>query len=443
MPGCTRCIMPSLFTQEYNTKGMPMTSIKVKFRPSTVDGKEGGLYFQIIHNRVVRQLNTDYKVLAEEWDAESESVIVNGNRSNLLLGIQERLAWDMARLEKVVRSLETERRRFTADDVITMFHKLTKESSLFTFMHGVIAQLKQLGKIRTSETYTATLNSFMAFRDEQDVPLDGINSDMMLMYEAYLKAREVRMNTISFYMRNLRAVYNRAVEKGLTQQNNPFRHVYTGVDKTVKRAIPIKVIKALKELDLSMKPSLDFARDMFMFSFYTRGMSFVDMAYLRKTDIKNGILTYRRRKTGQELSIKWEKCMAEIIAKYPENKTDYLLPIIKEEGNGRNSVSHQACLNGRVVTDEGKANERRQYDNTLHLVNYRLKELSTMLKLQRPLTMYVARHSWASAAKAKNVPLSVISEGMGHDSEATTQIYLASLETSVVDKANKMILGLL
>ena len=408
-----------------------------------VDGKEGGLYFQIIHNRVVRQLNTDYKVFAEEWDAESESVTVNGNRSNLLLGIQERLAWDVARLEKVVRSLETERRRFTADDVITMFHKLTKESSLFTFMHGVIAQLKQLGKVRTSETYTATLKSFMAFRGEQDVPLDGITSDMMIMYEAYLKTREVRMNTISFYMRNLRAVYNRAVEKGLTAQNYPFRHVYTGVDKTVKRAIPIKAIKALKELDLSMKPSLDFARDMFLFSFYTRGMSFVDMAYLKKTDLQNGILTYRRRKTGQELSIKWEKCMAEIIAKYPENKTDYLHPIIKEEGNGRNSVSHQACLNGRVVTDEGKANERRQYDNTLHLVNYRLKELSTMLKLQRPLTMYVARHSWASAAKAKNVPLSVISEGMGHDSEATTQIYLASLETSVVDKANKMILGLL
>ena len=408
-----------------------------------VDGKEGGLYFQIIHNRVVRQLNTDYKVFAEEWDAESESVTVNVNRSNLLLGIQERLAWDVARLEKVVRSLETERRRFTADDVITMFHKLTKESSLFTFMHGVIAQLKQLGKVRTSETYTATLKSFMAFRDEQDVPLDGISSDMMLMYEAHLKARGVRMNTISFYMRNLRAVYNRAVEKGLTQPNNPFRHVYTGVDKTVKRAIPIKAIKALKELDLSMKPSLDFARDMFLFSFYTRGMSFVDIAYLKKTDLQNGILTYRRRKTGHELSIKWEKCMAEIIAKYPENKTDYLLPIIKEEGNGRNSVSHQACLNGRVVTDEGKANERRQYDNTLHLVNYRLKELSTMLKLQRPLTMYVARHSWASAAKSKNVPLSVISEGMGHDSEATTQIYLASLETSVVDKANKMILGLL
>lgn len=399
---------------------MTMTSIKIKFRPSTVDGKEGGIYLQIIHNRVVRQLNTEYKVFAEEWNAESESVVIKGSRSNFLLGIQERLSWDVTRLEKVVRTLETERRRFTADDVITMFHKLTKESSLFNFMHGVIAQLKQLGKIRTSETYTATLKSFMAFRESQDVPLDGISSDMMLLYEAHLKTRDVSMNTISFYMRNLRAVYNRAVEKGLTPQNNPFRHVYTGVDKTIKRAIPIKEIKALKELDLSLKPSLDFARDMFMFSFYTRGMSFIDMAYLKKSDLQNGILTYRRRKTGQQLSIKWEKCMEDIVSKYPKNQTDYLLPIIKET-----------------------VNERRQYDNALHLVNYHLKDLSSMLKLQRPLTMYVARHSWASAAKAKNIPLSVISEGMGHDSEATTQIYLASLETSVVDKANKMILGLL
>ena len=397
-----------------------MTSIKIKFRPSTVEGKEGCIYIQIIHNRVVRQLNTDYRIFASEWDEKSETVMANGDRVNIVNAIKERLTWDMARLKKVISQLETEQSRYTADDVITAFHKLTKEVSLFSFWHNVIAQLKQLGKIRTSETYTATLNSFMAFRDEQDVPLDGISSDMMLLYEAHLKARGVRMNTISFYMRIFRAVYNRAVEKGLTAQNYPFRHVYTGVDKTMKRAIPIKAIKEMKELDLAMNSALDFARDMFLFSFYTRGMSFVDMAYLKKTDIKNGILTYRRRKTGQELSIKWEKCMAEIIAKYPENKTVYLLPIIKEKGD-----------------------ERRQYDNALHLVNYRLKELSIMLKLQRPLTMYVARHSWASAAKAKNVPLSVISEGMGHDSEATTQIYLASLETSVVDKANKMILGLL
>ncbi len=397
-----------------------MASIKIKFRPSTVEGKEGGLYFQIIQNRVIRQMNTDYKIYAYEWDAEIESVVVSGARANILCSIRERMEWDLSRFERIVRQLEQERRKYTADDVITLFHKVTKETSLFSFMHSVIIQLRQLGKIRTSETYTATLKSFMEFREEHDVPLDGVNSDLMLLYEAHLKAKGVRMNTISFYMRILRAVYNRAVEKELTPQKYPFRHVYTGVDKTVKRAVPVKVIKALKELDLSMKSSLDFARDMFMFSFYTRGMSFVDMAYLKKTDLQNGILTYCRRKTGQRLTVKWEKCMEEIIKKYPSNSSTYLLPIIKEQGN-----------------------ERKQYDNALHLVNYRLKDLSGMLKLQRPLTMYVARHSWASVAKVRNVPLSVISEGMGHDSEKTTQIYLASLEASVVDKANKMILELL
>ncbi|MBO5626797.1 MAG: site-specific integrase [Prevotella sp.] len=397
-----------------------MASIKVKFRPSTVEGKEGGIYFQIIQNRVVRQLNTDYKVYPSEWDETIETVIISGNRSNTLSGIKERIDWDIARLEKVVGQLERERRRYTADDVISVFQKISKETSLFSFMHSVIAQLKQLGKVRTSETYAATLNSFAAFREEQDVPLDAITSDLMLLYEAYLKARGLRMNTVSFYMRILRAVYNRAVEKGLTTQRHPFRHVYTGVEKTTKRAVPVKTIKALKNLDLSSKPTLEYARDMFLFSFYTRGMSFVDMAYLKKSDIKDGSLTYRRRKTGQQLIIRWEKCMAEIIAKYPNVETEYLLPIIKRTSN-----------------------QRAQYINALHVINYRLKEISTLLKLQRSLTMYVARHSWASAAKAKNVPLSVISEGMGHDSETTTQIYLASLETSVVDRANKMILGLL
>ena len=397
-----------------------MASVKIKFRASAVEDKPGSIYFQIIQNRVVRQLNTDYKIYADEWDAESETIVVDGLRNKFLSSIKERLEWDYTRLVKIVKMLEAERNHYSADDVIAIFQKHTKDTSLFSYMHIVIAQLKQLGRERTSETYTATLKSFMAFREEQDVPLDGINSNLMLQYEAWLKNRGICMNSISFYMRILRAVYNRAVEKGLTEQRNPFRHVYTGIEKTVKRAVPIKVIKALKEMDLSLNPALEFARDMFLFSFYTRGMSFVDMAYLKKTNLQNGILIYRRRKTGQQLTIKWEKCMEEIVRKYHIEDSGHLLPIITKQ-----------------------CDERRQYANALHLVNKRLKTLSELLKLTRPLTMYVARHSWASAAKAKNVPLSVISQGMGHDSEATTQIYLASLETSVVDKANKKILDLL
>lgn len=396
-----------------------MASVRIKFRPSTVRHKEGSLYFQIIHNRVVRQLYTDYKIFPDEWDDKNECVIIQGRRANYLSGIRERFSWDEERLKKVIAHLDLERRCYSVDEVVATYERLKSESSLFSFMHAVIAQMKLLGRERTAETYMATLRSIMAFRQGNDVPVDAITSDLILLYEAWLKGRGVTMNTVSFYMRILRAVYNRAVEKGLATQCHPFRHVYTGVEKTVKRAVPIRVVKALKGLDLSVKPSLAFARDMFLFSFYTRGMSFVDMAFLKKSDLRGGILTYRRRKTGQRLSIRWEKCMEEVVARYPGDAT-YLLPIITREGD-----------------------ERRQYTNAMHLINCRLKILSDMLSLPRPLTMYVARHSWASAAKAKNVPLSVISEGMGHDSETTTQIYLASLDTSVVDKANKLILSLL
>ena len=168
--------------------------------------------------------------------------------------------------------------------------------------------MKQLGKVRTSETYTAALASFMKFRDGQDILLCEIDSDTMMLYEAWLKSKGICPNSISFYMRILRAVYNRAVEKELTEQKYPFKHVYTGISKTVKRALPLKAIKRIKELDLTLKPHLDYARDMFLFSFYTRGMSFIDMAYLKKSDLKNGVIIYRRRKTGQQLTIKWEKC---------------------------------------------------------------------------------------------------------------------------------------
>lgn len=395
-----------------------MASVKVKFRVSTVDNKPGSIYFQIIQNRMVRQLNTDYKIYADEWDEKSESIIAKGQRTNLLASIKECLDWDIVRLNRVVKTLENEHHRYSADDVITAFLKLTKEVSLCSFMHKVIAQLKQLGKERTSETYTAALNSFMRFRNEQDIPLDGISSDLIQMYEAWLRAREVRMNTISFYMRILRAVYNRAVEKGLVEQKEPFRHVYTGIEKTRKRAISLKEVKKLKNLDLSRKPSLEFARDIFLFSFYTRGMSFIDIAYLRKSDLSNGILTYHRRKTGQLLTIRWENCMKEIVDKYEDKNSKYLLPLLCSDGDSR-----------------------KQYKNALRLVNYHLKTISKMLNIQDPITMYVARHSWASAAKQNKVPLSIISQGMGHDSEVTTQIYLASLDTSVIDKANKMILN--
>ena len=402
-----------------------MASVKVKFRPSTIGGREGTLYYQVIHNRVVRQIYTDYKLFASEWDCHSEAVILHylpneQERNNYLLSITSRIKWDKDRLNKIIHTL-SQSGTFVTDDIVVCFQGSRQEQSFNDYIRQQIARLKRLGKIRTSETYTAALRSFSGFMNDKEVLFGQINADLIAEYEAYLKGRGNSPNTISFYMRILKAVYNRAMEDGLTEQRYPFKSVYTGVEKTLKRAISLNDLKRIKGLDLSLKPNLDFARDMFLFCFYTRGMSFIDMAYLRKKDLQNGVLSYRRRKTGQQLFIKWERCMQELVDKYSVNETEYLLPIITQRD----------------------ADYRKQYTNELHRVNHLLKKIGKRLELPIPLTMYVGRHSWASIAKSSNVPISVISEGMGHDSENTTQIYLASLDTSVVDKANKKILDLL
>ena len=402
-----------------------MASVKVKFRPSTIEGKEGTIYYQIIQNRVIRQLKTDYRIFTDEWNSDKECLILNTvdmMRYDYLSLIQQNIEWDNRRFQHIIQRLSSSNLQFNADTVVKEFQNKSSDITLFNRMQNTISKLWKQGQYRTSETYTATLNSFREFRNGKDLYFEEMDSDLLLSYEYYLKAKSLSPNTISFYMKRLRAVYNKAVDDGFAENKNPFKRVITSSEKTVKRAIPVKYIRKLKDLDLSHSVSKSFARDMFLFSFYTRGMSFVDMAYLQKKDLKGKVLTYRRKKTGQLLSVRWEHCMQEIVDRYSSpGMSPYLLAIINN-------------LDGDI---------RKQYRNIQSLINRNLKAIGDSINITIPLTMYVARHSWASIARNEGIPVSVISEGMGHDSEKTTQIYLASLETQVIDKANRKILKLL
>lgn len=398
-----------------------MTSVKVKFRASSVKDHEGTIYYSIIHDRNVRQLSTQYHIMPYEWDIRYSTVKTGSNsyeRKLVLLTIREQIHSDVSRLKKIAGRLHDIGLAYTADDVVEEFRRYAIDYSLSAYMEGLIRNFKEHGRVRTSETYRATLNSFSQYRNGEDIMLDSITSEVIEGFEAWHKSRGNTPNTISFYMRILRAVYNRAIEDGMVEDGNPFKRVYTGVDRTVKRAIPIKTLSKLKKLNLSLSKQLDFARDMFLMSFYLRGISFIDLAFLKKTDLKNNILSYRRRKTGRMLNIGWTHEMQVLLEKYGENPTEYLMPIITKTG----------------------INPRKKYLNALCVINRNLKIIGNMIGLTDPLTLYVARHSWASAAKANGIPISVISEGMGHDNEATTQIYLDSLANSVVDQANRIIL---
>lgn len=280
-------------------------------------------------------------------------------------------------------------------------------------------------KLRTS------LNSFKRFLPTKEIALEDIDTALMERYEAYLKSHRIQQNTCSFYMRNLRSAYNNAVEEGLMIQQDPFKKVYTASAKTEKRALMYDSMKKLKEMDLSTKPEYAFARDVFFMSFYLRGIPPIDLAFLMKKDLRHGVVTYHRRKTGQKLTIRWEKCMEDLLERLwklsgmDTADSPFLLPIIRVKG-------HEQALDKSIT--------KRLYLNASRNINRKLHVIGEELSLPHILTLYVARHSWASIAKNRNISISVISEGLGHDNERTTQIYLATLDDGVLDDANRKVI---
>ena len=382
-----------------------MASIKLKFRPSSVKGKKGVLSYQIIHYRLTRLIKTSYQIMPSEWDDSTGSLLIPTQsecKARLLL-IRDHTNWEMTRLQGIVNDLERTGVEYTIDDIVASFRKIPPMESVFKFMQRCINKLERQKRGRTAEGYTSTMNSFIQFRKNEDLSFEAFDSELMEMYEAYLKEKGLVKNSTSYYMRIWRSVYNLAIEQGYTTDKKPFKHVYTGIDKTVKRAVPFKIIKMIKELDLSFEPPLELARD---------------MAHLKKSNLQNGILTYSRKKTGQRLTILWEELMQEIVDKYKDDSSEYLLPILRY------------C----------DINDRKQYKLRAKQIGRGLNKIGLRLELKAPLTFYVARHSWASIAQDRKVSTDIIREGLGHDNEKTTHIYLASISTSQIDRANQIIL---
>ena len=310
-----------------------IVSIKLKFRPSTIEGKAGSLYYQVIYMRKVRQVATNFRITQSEWDPELEEIIIkddDSSRTSYLQYVENHIEYDKKCFNRIVKKLTISDSPFTVDTMVGEFQKQSFEITLFAYMEKMIGELWRQGQHRTSETYQATLNSFRKFREGKDVCFDDIDSEMLISYEYHLRAKELALNTISFYIKRLRAVYNNAVEDGYVENKNPFKKVFASSEKTVKRAIQLKYIRKLKDLDLSCSPSKCFARDMFLFSFYTRGMAFIDMAYLQKKNLKDNVLTYRRKKTGQLLSIRWEDCMKNIVGQYSSLSSPFFALDYKE-----------------------------------------------------------------------------------------------------------------
>ena len=275
------------------------------------------------------------------------------------------------------------------------------------------------GHLRTAANYRAAARSFGKFlgsHGRHAIDISAVTPQLMSEFEHYLlHVRGTCRNTSSFYMRQLRAAYNRAASEGLCSGCQPFRDVYKGVGPTRKRAVGADVLQKLFNLDLTQQPRLAFARDLFCFSFLSRGIAFVDLAHLTTSNLDGDHIVYTRAKTGQQITVEVVPAMRQIIQRWQQQSNPHLFPILPPKA------------------------DQVAYETALRKYNRRLNTISQQYHFSVNLTSYIARHSWASEAYRLGVPIQTISTCMGHTTELTTRIYLQTLSTAQVDHSARMV----
>lgn len=407
-----------------------MASIKViLYEHKTLSDGSYPILVSVIKDRKRKTISLGHSATTNQWNEKQNLPNNKHPNQQLLISRIKRIKND---INDIILMLENKNKPFTVTDIVNEYQHKASDDSFEDYCNKLIDTFKETGKNGNAIVYQSTLESFKGFAKSKKYLINEIDYSTINRYQEYLSkktniskdkktVKKLTPNGISFYLRTLRAIINRAIKEGMVEETSyPFKNISIKSEKTRKRAVNKDVIKKVEELDVSFDKLLQFNKDLFMFSFYNRGMSFVDMAYLKVKNIENGRLNYTRHKTGQLFSIKITEKAQTIIDSYCKSNEpdDYLFPIIYS-----------------------KDNEYQDYRNAMRFMNKELKKISALLKLDVTLTTYVTRHSWATIAKRSGISTSVISEGLGHTTEEITQVYLDSFENDVLDDANELIIS--
>ena len=294
------------------------------------------------------------------------------------------------------------------------------EKNGWDFVNAEVQRLRAEGHFKTASNYLTAARSWSDFISHEKWSFTDMTSDKVAQYQRWLSEKGICLNTISAYMRALRAMFHRAAENESTA--TPFAKVFTGRAKTQKRSITEKEMQQLCYLPLPEGTFLSLARDIFMFSFYAMGMPFVDIAYLKKSQVKNDTIHYARHKTGQPVRVAVLLPMLQIMERYKDSTSEYVFPILSPRSSAKSRTPSESL--------------HKTYRNELRRYNYSLHKLGKMIGLPHALSSYVVRHSWASIAYQRHVDVSLIGKALGHTKTSTTLLYIKSLFDPDLANAN-------
>lgn len=383
------------------------------------------LVIRVTHQRCKKLVYSPYRMRECNFDIHKERAVpsVSGSlTSKEVAEINRYIEEQKSQLGRVIGWLERHAGNgFSVNDILLKYGRNVVERYLFRYMESEIENKVKVNNFGMANLLRTTRESIKRFTNGKDVAFNSITYKFICDYINHLQQRGLEWNSINMYLRNFRLIYNKAKKEGVAKQKvSPFSDIRMGVTETVKRSLTKDMIRCIAYADLSANKALELARDVFLFSFYTRGMSLVDMLNLKYADIKNGIIYYTRNKTKQKLQVTVSPPLQKLIDKYA-SKSIYVLPYL-------HSSTPEMMY--------------RQYKSTVWIINRHLKQLGRLLDIEIPLTTYVARHSWATIAKSEGASIAVISEGLGHTTEKTTRIYLRAFDKSIIDEVNDKVVTL-
>ena len=384
------------------------------------------MFIRFTHERKSKFVSLGISLLPDHWDKQQQMIRQSCPESAIL---QQRIETVLREYERKIQKLEILEIPVTLE---TLFESKSRriKCTVSDCFEREIARLESLGKYNSASKVKTVFSLIGQFRNA-DIRLEEIDLVYLNDLELFLRKRGNKDNSIATKFAIFKAAYNKALAEGVfVQKVNPFAKYKVGSlwTKTRKRAITKEEVQKLAALEITSEGRTDYtelARDIFLFSYFTAGINFTDMATLRHRDIVHGRICYSRHKTQKLISCCLVPNALQIVEKYRKSNCtdeDYVFPILDR-------MIHQ--------TPQQIFNRTHK---VLGKVNRELKVLGKRIGLAIPLTTYVARHTYATVLKRSGVNIAIISESLGHSDLATTQIYLDSFENSQIDEAMKHLL---
>jgi len=402
-----------------------MTSIKAVLRKTKLSNHKFPIALRVTKNRRSKYFKTPFNAIEIEWGTnigEFNKKSTDYIQKNRLLNTVK------SRAHKVIMDLETENEYYTLEDFEKKFRTNANpiQQNIFSFGEEIISEMKKSGRVGNARVYHETLNSLLRFQRNRHLTFKEIDYTFLEKYETYLRSRGGTGGGIGVRMRGIRALFNFAIKRTIINEKiYPFKvyKVSKLKSRAVKKALTLDEVNRIVSLNLNISPHLIHFKNYFLFSFYTRGMNFADMINLTWDNIVNGRIYYTRSKTKGNFQVKIISPVQEILdfyKEYPSN-TSYIFPIL---------------LKGNLTPSQIENRKNK----VLKQFNYALKEIGKLANIPKPITTYVARHSFATCLKNKGVSTDIISESLGHQNLAITQAYLKEFDNSVLDNACSLLL---